>query len=344
MKKYIGERSILFEHPPCILGAASVAGQKESEGPLGEYFDKIERDPMCGGNSWEQAESLLQEKAASLAIKKAGLSPTDIRYLVAGDLLGQLIATSFGVMSLNIPMFGVYGACSTMGEAMSIGAILIDGGYADKVVSLTSSHFAGAEKQFRFPLSYGCQRPLAATWTVTGSGAVVLGKVPSGRKNWIGVCKVTTGKVTDFGIKDSMNMGACMAPAAFDVIYNHLSDFGLQPDYYDRIITGDLGMVGKEILLDMMKEKGMDISKQYMDCGIEIYDAETQDTHSGGSGCGCSAITLTGYILKRMKRKDWKRVLFVPTGALLSTVSFNEGNSVPGIAHGVALEVMDEAD
>ncbi len=344
MKKYVGQRSIAFTNPPCIISEASVAGQKEYEGPLGGYFDLIEQDPMFGGNSWEEAESMLQQKAAKLAIEKAGLTPEDIRYLVSGDLLGQLIATSFGVVSLNIPMFGVYGACSTMGEAMSIGAILIDGGYADRVVSLTSSHFAGAEKQFRFPLAYGNQRPLSATWTVTGSGAVVLGEVPAGKKNWIGIKRITTGKVTDFGIKDSMNMGACMAPAAFDVIYSHLSDFGLQPDYYDKIVTGDLGMVGKEILLDMMKEKGLDISKQYMDCGIEIYDPQTQDTHSGGSGCGCSAITLTGYILKQMKRKKWKKILFVPTGALLSTVSFNEGNSVPGIAHGVALEVMEETD
>lgn len=344
MKKYVGQRSIAFENPPCILSAASVAGQKEYEGPLGGYFDQIEKDPMCGGKSWEEAESLLQEKAAALAIEKAGLMPEDIRYLISGDLLGQLIATSFGVMKLNIPMFGVYGACSTMGEAMSIGAILVDGGYADRVISLTSSHFAGAEKQFRFPLAYGNQRPLSATWTVTGSGAVVLAKVPEGRKNWIGIKRITTGKVTDYGIKDSMNMGACMAPAAFDVIYHHLSDFGLQPDYYDKIVTGDLGMVGKTILLDMMKEKGLDISKQYMDCGIEIFDPETQDTHSGGSGCGCSAITLTGYILKQMKKKKWKKILFVPTGALLSTVSFNEGNSVPGIAHGVALELMDETD
>lgn len=344
MKKYVGQRSIAFENPPCIISEASVAGQKEFEGPLGGYFDKIEKDPMCGGNSWEEAESLLQQKAANLVIEKAGLVPEDIRYLIAGDLLGQLIATSFGVVSLNIPMFGVYGACSTMGESMSIAAILVDGGYADRVIALTSSHFAGAEKQFRFPLAYGNQRPLSATWTVTGSGAVILSEHQEGKKNWLGIKGITTGKVTDFGIKDSMNMGACMAPAAYDVIYHHLSDFGLQADYYDKIITGDLGMVGKEILLDMMKERGLDISKQYMDCGIEIYDSKTQDTHSGGSGCGCSAITLAGYIIKQMRKKKWKKVLFVPTGALLSTVSFNEGNSVPGIAHGVAIEVMDEAD
>lgn len=343
MKKYVGERSIVFEKPPCILGEASIAGKKEGEGPLGRYFDCVEEDPMCGGKTWEEAESRLQEKAASLAIKKAGLSPEDIRYLIAGDLLGQLIATSFGVMSLNIPMFGVYGACSTMGESMSLGAILVEGGYADRVVALTSSHFAGAEKQFRFPLAYGNQRPKSATWTVTGSGAVVLGEALPGAKDWIGIKRVTTGKVVDFGVKDSMNMGACMAPAACDVIYSHLSDFGLSADYYDRIITGDLGCVGRDILLEMLKEKGMDISSRYMDCGIEIFDDEEQDTHAGGSGCACSAITLTGYVFRKMKKKEWKKVLFVPTGALLSTVSFNEGNSVPGIAHGVALEVVEEA-
>lgn len=340
MKKYVGKRSIEFEKPPCILSGASVAGKKEAEGPLGGYFDVIEEDPMCGGKSWEEAESRLQEKAASLAIQKAGLTPSDIRYLVSGDLLGQLIATSFGLMSLDIPMFGIYGACSTMGEAMTIGAILVEGGYADKVVSLTSSHFGGAEKQFRFPLAYGNQRPLSATWTVTGSGAVVLGEAVPEAEDWIGIRRATTGKVVDFGIKDSMNMGACMAPAAYDVIYSHLSDFGLRPDYYDRIITGDLGCVGKDILLDMLKKKGMDISANYMDCGIEIFDDDEQDTHAGGSGCACSAITLTGYVLDKMRKKEWKRILFVPTGALLSTVSFNEGNSVPGISHGVALEVM----
>jgi stage V sporulation protein AD len=340
--KIAGKQSIKFINPPYIIGYSSVAGKKEKQGPLGSYFDYTEDDPMFGGTSWEDAESRMQKKAAEVAIKKAGLGTQDIRYLVAGDLLGQLIATSFGIMSLQIPMFGVYGACSTMGEAMSIGAILVEGGYADKVVSLTSSHFAGAEKQFRFPLAYGNQRPLAATWTVTGSGAVVIAKTdqPSGKEDEKSICikGITTGKVMDYGIKDSMNMGASMAPAAYDVIYQNFVDFVVQPDYYDQIITGDLGYIGKEILIDMLKEKGYDISSNHMDCGIEIFDRDMQDTHAGGSGCGCSAITLTGYVMDKLRRGAWKRVLFVPTGALLSTVSFNEGNSVPGIAHGVVLE------
>lgn len=357
--KMIGKQSVLFKNPPCVLGYASIAGKKEGEGPLGCYFDKIEEDPMFGQNTWEEAESKFQETAANMAIDKAGLKKEDIRYLVAGDLLGQLIATSFGIVNLEIPMFGVYGACSTMGESLSLAAMLVDGGYADKVIALTSSHFAGAEKQFRFPLDYGNQRPLAATWTVTGSGAVVLASydeiikrgqklakatnskaINLGMEPDIVIKGITTGKIVDYGMKDSMNMGACMAPAAADVIYHNLVDLNADANYYDKIITGDLGYVGADILKAMVREKGYDISDNYMDCGIEIYCREEQDTHSGGSGCGCSAVTLTGYIFHKMKKREWSRVLFVPTGALLSTVSFNEGNSVPGIAHGVMLEVI----
>lgn len=343
-KKMLGKQSILFDNPPIILSGAAIAGKKEGEGPLGSFFDQIEEDPMFGGKTWEEAESLMMGRAAELAINKANLKKEDIRYLIGGDLLGQLIATSFGIMDLEIPMFGVYGACSTMGESMALGAILVDGGYADKILALTSSHFAGAEKQFRFPLAYGNQRPLAATWTVTGSGAVVIGnnnsqKDQNKEDSTIYVKGITVGKIVDYGIKDSMNMGACMAPAAHSTISQNLKDLGEDAIYYDKIITGDLGYVGKEILIDLLKQDGYDVSSNHMDCGIEIYDQETQDTHSGGSGCGCSAITLTGFILDKMRRKEWKRVLFVPTGALLSTVSFNEGNSVPGIAHAVMLEV-----
>ncbi len=344
--KMPGKQSILFSNPPHILSGSSVAGKKEGEGPLGSFFDQIEEDPMFGGTSWEEAESRLMKRAAELAIEKAGLQKEQIRYLIGGDLLGQLIATSFGIVDLEIPLFGVYGACSTMGESLALGAILIDGGYADKVLTLTSSHFAGAEKQFRFPLAYGNQRPLAATWTVTGSGAVVLGYgAPSDNGNAAGqpviqVKGLTVGKIVDYGVKDSMNMGACMAPAAYHTISQNLKDLGVQPDHYDKIITGDLGYVGKDILIDLLKQDGYDISGNHMDCGIEIFDKETQDTHSGGSGCGCSAITLTGYILHKLRRKEWKRILFVPTGALHSTVSFNEGNTVPGIAHGVMIETV----
>ena len=343
--KMVGKQSILFADPPVVLSTAAIAGKKEGDGPLGSFFDRVEEDPMVGGSTWEDAESRLMKMSCELAIEKAKLENKDIRFLIGGDLLGQLIATSFGIMDLEIPMFGVFGACSTMGESMALGSILVDGGYADKVIAVTSSHFAGAEKQFRFPLAYGNQRPLSASWTVTGSGAVVIGKGNKGKANnadepIITIKGVTVGKIVDYGLKDSMNMGACMAPSAYSTISQNLKDLGEQPSYYDKIITGDLGYVGKDILIDLLKQDGYDISSLHMDCGIEIFDKDTQDTHAGGSGCGCSAITLTGYIMHKLRRREWKRVLFVPTGALLSTVSFNEGNSVPGIAHGIILEIL----
>lgn len=343
-KKIMGKQSVSFAMPPCIIGYSSIAGKKEGEGPLGKCFDVVENDPMFGGSSWEDAESRMQKKAAELAIERSGLKKEDIRYLIGGDLLGQLIATSFGVIDLNIPTFGVYGACSTMGESMSLAAMLVDGGFAKRTLAITSSHFAGAEKQFRFPLDYGNQRPLAATWTVTGSGAVVIGdtddyqKVKEKGQKALLITEVTTGKAVDYGIKDSMNMGACMAPAAADVIYANLIDLDREAMDYDRIITGDLGKVGSKILKDILKEKGIDLSNNHMDCGVEIYSAKEQDTHAGGSGCGCSAITLAGFVFPKLLSGEWNRVLFVPTGALLSPTSFNEGNSVPGIAHGVVIE------
>lgn len=340
--KMCGKQSIIFDLPPVVLSGSSIAGKKEGEGPLSSFFDQVEEDPMFGQNTWEEAESTMMKRAAELAIEKSGYEKEDIRFLVGGDLLGQLIATSFGIMTLEIPMLGVYGACSTMGESIILGSILIDGGYADRTLAITSSHFAGAEKQFRFPLTYGNQRPLAASWTVTGSGAVVLGN-PNLKKGsdetLIYVKGVTIGKIVDYGIKDSMNMGACMAPSAYSTIYQNLKDLNVQPDYYDKIITGDLGSIGSEILVELLKGEGYDISKVHEDCGVMIFDGEDQDTHAGGSGCGCSAITLTSFIFHKLRRKEWKRVLFVPTGALLSTVSYNEGHSVPGVAHAVIFEV-----
>ena len=334
MDKMIGKRSVQFEVPPCIIGAASVAGEKEGAGKFGKYYDIIEDDPLFGGKTWEEAESKMQHMAADIAIRNAGLESEDIRYIVAGDLLGQLIATSFGIMNLNIPMFGVYGACSTMGESMAIGSMLVEGGFAEYIVAMTSSHFASAEKQFRFPLEYANQRPKSATWTVTGSGAYVLGKKRSKAR----ITGITTGKIVDYGIKDSMNMGAAMAPAASDVICRHLSDFGRNVTDYDKIITGDLGKVGQEILWDLTRTGGYDISSIHTDCGIEIYDADKQGTGAGGSGCGCAAVTLSAHFMRQIEEGKWKRILFVPTGALLSTVSFNEGMTVPGIAHAVVIE------
>lgn len=330
-----GERSIKVPVPVYIRASASVVGTKEGAGPFGDCFDMVGVDDKFGCNTWEEAESTLQKEALTLAIGKSGLKNREIKYLFAGDLLGQSIASSFGLGAFQIPLVGMYGACSTCGLSMSMAVIMIAGGMAEYAACVTSSHFASAEKEFRFPLGYGNQRPLSATWTVTGSGAFVLSSI-KGKKDRAMVDGITIGKIVDFGLKDSMNMGACMAPAACDTIYQHLTDFDKKPSDYDKIITGDLGSVGQKALWDMMREKGMDISKVHMDCGMEIYD-QSQDAHAGGSGCGCSAVTLSAYILKQLEEGKWKRVLFVPTGALLSKTSFNEGQSIPGIAHALEL-------
>lgn len=333
----VGKASLRFEHPAFVASWASVAGKKEGQGPLADEIDVKEQDEMFGMENWEQAESAMQKQAADLALEKGNIHRREVRYLFAGDLLGQLIATSFGTVDLEIPLFGLYGACSTMGEALGLGAMCVNAGYADRVLTLASSHYATAEKQFRFPLGYGNQRAQSATWTVTGCGAVVLGK----NKTRVAVTGITTGKLVDMGSKDSMNMGAAMAPAAWNTIRQNFEDFGVDASYYDRIITGDLGMVGQKALLDFMKSSGYDITGKHMDCGLEIYDRGEQDVHSGGSGCGCSAVTLCAHILPKLMRGEWSRVLFVPTGALLSTVSYNEGQSIPGIAHAVILERME---
>ena len=346
----LGKASISFSRPVYIQSCASVVGPKEGDGPLKNCFDMICDDPMFGEKKWEAAESAMQKEAAVLAIGKAGLTPDDIRFVFAGDLLAQTIASSFGIAEMGIPFFGLYGACSTMGESLSLGAIAVSAGYGHHILCATSSHFATAEKEFRFPLGYGCQRPLSATWTVTGSAACILSPEAPHPSEIVGssllrstlgsvaITGITTGKVIDFGFRDSLNMGGCMAPAACDTIYRHFEDFGRSVNDYDAVLTGDLGVVGRQILLDLLKEKNIDLSSVHQDCGLLIYDNQKQDTHSGGSGCGCAASVLAAYILPRVVSGFWKRVLFVPTGAMLSKVSFNEGESVAGIAHGVVIE------
>ncbi len=330
----LGKASIKFDEAPYIQSYASVVGKKEGEGPLGAAFDEVVEDPMFGGENWEDAEGRLQAKIAQNAMKKGEFTPENIRYIYAGDLLGQLIATFFGLKDMNIPLFGLYGACSTMGEALSLGAMSVAGGFSDCTMCLTSSHFASAEKTFRFPLGYGTQRKFSATWTVTGGGGVILGKKSSKAR----ITGITTGKIVDYGIKDKENMGACMAPAAADTIYQHFCDFSSKPKDYDKIITGDLGYIGQTILIDLLEEKGCDIKYNHMDCGIEIFNKDAQDTHAGASGCGCSASVLCSLILGQITKGAWKKVLFVPTGALFSPVTANEGNSIPGIAHAVVIE------
>lgn len=335
----LGRSSVKYDKDVYILNSASIVGSKEGDGPLGLLFDLVGNDDMFGCNSWEDAESSLQKEAVHMALEKAATKAEEVSFIFAGDLLGQSIATSFGIASYKIPLLGVYGACSTCGETLAMGGMCVAGGSADKVICVTSSHFASAEKEFRFPLEYGNQRPLCETWTVTGSGAFVLGSSkPKDGKVRAKIAGVTIGKIVDYGLKDSMNMGPCMAPAAADTIAAHFIDWDSHPEDYDKIITGDLGKVGQTVLFDLLKAKGIDISDRHMDCGIEIFDPVRQDTHAGGSGCGCAAVTLSAYILKQLEEGNWKKVLFVPTGALLSKTSFNEGKSVPGIAHAVVIE------
>ena len=333
----LGRQTFQPGQPPVFIGFGSAAGNKESSGPLGRHFDHTCKDDKFGAKTWEEAESALQREALQIMLEKEKIKKDDIQLIFAGDLLGQSIASSFGLSSFHTPHIGLYGACSTCGLSICVGSMAVAGGFVDRAACVTSSHFASAEKEFRFPLSYGNQRPLSATWTVTGSAAFLLapGDVKKARAK---VAGVTFGKIMDYGIKDSMNMGACMAPAAADSIKQHLADFGRAPGDYDKIITGDLGSVGQQLLFELLAKDGIDITKQHMDRGMEIFDSEKQNTNAGGSGCGCAAVILSAYILKKIEEGVWKRVLFLPTGALLSKTSFNEGKTIPGIAHGIVLE------
>ena len=334
MKKHVGKQTVNLENPPSIIGASSTVGPKEAEGPLGSYFDVKVDDELWEEETWEKAESKFVKQSITDALKNANLKAEDMQYIFAGDLLNQITGTTFGIRDFNIPFFGVFGACSTMTESMSLGSMIVDGGYADYVVAATSSHFCGAEKQFRFPLELGTQRALTAQWTVTGSGAVVIAKEGNGPY----ITSITTGRIVDLGIKDSFNMGAAMAPAAADTIVQHFKDTGKTPDYYDLIITGDLGKYGRELLIQLAQKEGYELAHLLTDCGIEIFNADTQDTHAGGSGCGCAASVFTGYLYKEIKKGKWNKILLIATGALLSPSSSQQGESIPGIAHAVAVE------
>ncbi len=333
--KRVGKQTVVLNNPPSILNEYSIVGKRENEGPLGKYFDRFSEDALMGSDSWEKAESLFMETAVSGLLKKSGMSEKDIDYIFAGDLLNQCSGSHFAICNFKIPFFGVYGACSTMAESLSLAAMTVDGGFADRVIATTSSHFCSAEKQFRFPLEYGGQRTPTAQWTVTGSGAVLLGshRLPPY------ITHVTTGKIIDKGICDANNMGAAMAPAAADTIYAHFNDTGFSPDDYDLIVTGDLGLLGKELLLKLMKTMGINIHSQHDDCGLMIYDIISRDVHCGGSGCGCGAVTLCGKILHDMREGILNNVLFIATGALLNTSSCLQGQSIPCIAHAVRLSL-----
>lgn len=327
-----GEFTVQLSNRPVVLGYAAVAGKKESEGPLGKTFDHVFTDTTLGEKTWEKAESLLQREAATRAIHKAGLSPSQIQYLFAGDLLNQCTASTFGLRELEIPMYGQFGACSTMAQTLSMAAIFVDSGAADLCCAVTSSHFCTAERQFRFPLEYGGQRTPTAQWTVTGAGAAVVGMGKG-----VHITEVLAGRQIDLGVTDTNNMGAAMAPAAADTIYRFLQDTHTTPQDYDFILTGDLGAVGSEMLHTLLKKKNITLGDRHNDGGLMIFDRERQDVHAGGSGCGCSAAVLCAYVLQQMDAGKWKDVLFVGTGALMSPTTSQQGESIPGIAHLVHL-------
>lgn len=333
--KKIGGQTVKLDNPPKIIATHSIVGPKEGQGPLSSYFDEILNDDTLGKESFEKAESQMMFTAISETLKKANLKEKDIDYLFSGDLLNQIISSSFAAREFNIPFFGLYGACSTMSESLSLASIIMDGGFAKHVVATTSSHFSSAERQFRFPLEYGSQRARTAQWTVTGSGAVVLGY----EGNYPEVTYVTTGKVKDYGQKDANNMGAAMAPAAVDTIINHFKDTGRKPEDYDVIATGDLGVIGRELSDKLAQEFGYNIRKQHIDCGEIIFNNEKQNTMAGGSGCGCSAVVFSGYLYKKLMKKEIRKLLLVSTGALMSTTSSLQGETIPGIAHAVAIEM-----
>ncbi|MCY6370484.1 stage V sporulation protein AD [Clostridium ganghwense] len=334
MSKRVGKQTVKLESKPKIIATTSVVGPKEGKGPLKDYFDIILQDDLDGKESFEKAESSMMYKAIEETIKKANLNEQDINYLVAGDLLNQLSASNFAARDIDIPFIGLYGACSTMSESLSISSMIIDGGFADYAIAATSSHFSAAERQFRVPLEMGSQRTPTAQWTVTGSGAMLLAK----EGNYPYTTHVTIGKIKDYGKTDTNDMGSAMAPAAVDTIKQHFQDTGRTPKYYDLIATGDLGQLGKKITQELLKEYGYDISNKYIDCGDEIFDKEKQKTNCGGSGCGCSAVVGCGYIYKNMMQGKLKRVLLVSTGALMSPTSSLQGESIPGIAHAVSIE------
>ena len=334
MKK-LGKQTIEFNNPPNIISTASIVGPKESNGPLAKCFDKCLDDEFWGEKTWEKAESKIIRETANMAVQKSNLSFSNIDYCFAGDLLNQCISSTFGFRDSNIPFIGLFGACSTFVESLINASVFIDSNAGEKALCAVSSHFCSAEKQFRFPLELGNQRPPSSQWTVTGAGAAVLSNTGSGPY----ITHATVGKIVDMGIKDSNNMGAAMAPAALNTLLTHFKDTGRKPSDYDAIFTGDLGYIGKEILTELSKLKGYNIKSNYNDCGVLIFDKDSQDTHSGGSGCGCIATVFSGYIFNQLKNKKLKRILLIATGALTNATTAQQGETIPGIAHAVSIEV-----
>ena len=329
MAQRLGRYTLKMEVPPSVIGFAAVASKKESEGPMAKYIDILCEDSTFGEKTWEKAESRMQKDAVNKALSKCNLSTGDMDYIFAGDLLNQCIGSCFGLRDLQIPFIGLYGACSTMAESLGLAALFVESSLAQRAAAVTSSHFCSAERQFRFPLEYGGQRPPTSQWTVTGSGAAVV--APSCQPPYIKA--VTFGAIEDLGITDANNMGAAMAPAAHSTLTRFFEDTGTNQDNYDLILTGDLGAIGSELLYSLMRESGYDIAAKHNDCGLMIYDRDNQDVHAGGSGCGCSATVLCSYVMQSLMSGSLQNVLFMATGALMSPTSSQQGESIPGVAH-----------
>ena len=328
-----GKQSFSLSDPPVITHWASVAGKKESEGPLAHTFDVLTKDSKFGQTSWEQGEKRMQQMALETLLKKAGIQAKDLELVFSGDLLNQCIGSSFSLLNTGIPHLGLYGACSTMAESLLMASMAVSGGFADRVAAMTSSHFASSERQYRFPLGYGGQRTPTAQWTVTGAGAALVCSKGDGPRIESG----TIGTVVALGVKDANNMGAAMAPAAWSTIRAHFQDLHCGPEDFDLIVTGDLGQLGKELLLQLALRDGVSLGGKLTDCGCLVFDRDTQDVHSGGSGCGCSAITLCGDLLMKLKKGKLRKILFCGTGALLSPTSTQQGLPIPGVCHGVCI-------
>lgn len=332
-EKRIGRRTVALSHPPAVLSYANIGGRQERRGPLSASFDELCDDSFFGEKTWEMAESAMQKRVVQRALEQGGLKERDLDYICAGDLLNQCIGSAFGLREFGIPFYGLYGACSTMGESLSLAAMLIDGGYARYAAAVTSSHFCTAERQYRMPVPYGNQRPPTAQWTATAAGCTIL--APKGEGPYI--THLTCGKIVDLGISDVNNMGAAMAPAAYDSLSAFFRDTGFVPADFDLILTGDLGELGHSIVRDFFSRDGVDLDERFQDCGMLLYDRQAQDMHAGASGCGCSAAVLNGYLLNGLRAGRWRRILFAPTGALLSPTSSFQGQSIPGICHVVCI-------
>ena len=332
-------QTIIFKNKPHIIGNYSIVGPKEGLGSLKNYFDYIMKDDLFGEKTYEKAERKMVEQAVMGAVTKAGITPKELQLFISGDLLNQIITSSFAARAFDVPYVGLFGACSTMAESLAIGASLVNAGYFDNIACATASHFSTAERQFRYPLELGNQRPPTSQWTVTGAGCSILSKNGNGPI----ITSATFGKVTDFGISDVNNMGSVMVPACVSTLIAHFKDTKTTPQDYDLIVTGDLGKLGSEILLDLMEDHGYIMGPNYNDCGQIIFNGK-QNVLMGGSGCGCSASVLNSYILEKVRIKEYKKVLFVATGALLSTTSSQQGETIPGIAHAVVIESGENSE